>query len=88
MSMACAPTTCGLRSAPKILLPRAAEAFVPLDYRVESTIAEDLSLQGKTTLHLRAGRAGERVVAVELSRHLTVDEIQRRRRPAAAVFSK
>jgi hypothetical protein len=52
------------------------EAFLPLDYRVDSTIADDLSLQGKTTLHLRAGRAGERVVAVELSRHLTVDEIQ------------
>jgi len=52
------------------------EAFVPLDYRVDSRIAEDLSLQGKTTLHLRAGRAGERVVAVELSRQLTVDEIQ------------
>ena len=52
------------------------EPFLPLDYRVDSTIAEDLSLQGKTTLHLRAGRAGERVVAVELSRHLTVDEIQ------------
>jgi hypothetical protein len=52
------------------------EAFVPLDYRVESAIAEDLSLQGKTTLHLRAGRSGERVVAVELSRHLSVDEIQ------------
>jgi Peptidase family M1 domain len=52
------------------------EAFLPLDYRVDSTIAEDLSLQGKTTLHLRAGRSGERVVAVELSRHLAVDEIQ------------
>jgi len=56
--------------------PRHTEAFLPLDYRVESSIAEDLSLQGKTTLHLRAGRSGERVVAVELSRHLTVDEIQ------------
>lgn len=52
------------------------EAFVPLDYRVDSTIAEDLSLQGKTTLHLRAGRTGDRVVAVELSHHLAVDEIQ------------
>ncbi len=52
------------------------EAFLPVDYRVESTIAEDLSLQGKTTLHLRAGRAGERVVVMELSRHLTVDAIQ------------
>jgi hypothetical protein len=52
------------------------EAFVPLDYRVDSTLAEDLGLQGTTTLHLRAGSSGERVVAVELSRHLTVDEIQ------------
>jgi len=52
------------------------ETFVPLDYRVDSTIGEDLSLQGKTTLHLRAGLAAERVVPVELSRHLTVDEIQ------------
>ena len=52
------------------------EAFTPLDYRVDSTIAEDLSLKGKTTLHLRAGRSGERVVAVELSRHLAVDGIQ------------
>jgi hypothetical protein len=56
--------------------PTRTESFIPLDYRVESTIADDLSLQGKTTLHLRAGRTGERVVAVELSRHLTVDEIQ------------
>ena len=52
------------------------EAFLPLDYRVDSSIAEDLSLQGKTTLHLRAGRSGERVVAVELSRHLIVDEVR------------
>jgi Peptidase family M1 domain len=52
------------------------EAFLPLDYRVDSSIAEDLSLQGKTTLHLRAGRGGERIVAVELSRHLIVDEVQ------------
>jgi hypothetical protein len=50
--------------------------FVPLDYRVDSTITEDLSLQGKTTLHLRAGVSGDRVVPVELSRHLTVDEIR------------
>jgi hypothetical protein len=52
------------------------DTFVPLDYHVDSTITEDLSLQGKTTLHLRTGLAGERVVPVELSRHLTVDEIQ------------
>jgi hypothetical protein len=52
------------------------EAFLPLDYRVDSTIADDLSLQGTTTLHLRAGRAGERVAAIELSRQLTVEKIQ------------
>jgi hypothetical protein len=53
-----------------------AEMFLPVDYRVDSTIADDLSLQGKTTLHLRAGGSGERVVPVEISRHLMVDEIQ------------
>jgi hypothetical protein len=53
-----------------------AEMFLPLDYRVGSTIADDLSLQGRTTLHLRAVGSGERVVPVEISRHLTVDEIQ------------
>jgi hypothetical protein len=56
--------------------PARTEAFLPVEYRVDSSIADDLSLQGKTTLHLRVGRAGERVVAVELSRQLTVDEIQ------------
>jgi len=50
--------------------------FLPLDYRVDSTIADDLSLQGKTTLHLRTGMSGERVIPVEISRHLIVDEIQ------------
>ena len=52
------------------------EAFLPVDYRVDSSIADDLSLQGKTTMHLRVGRAGERVVPMEISRQLTVDEIQ------------
>ncbi|HEY4950710.1 MAG TPA: M1 family aminopeptidase [Candidatus Acidoferrales bacterium] len=52
------------------------EAFLPMEYRVDSTIADDLSLQGKTSLHLRVGRAGERVVPMEISRQLTVDEIQ------------
>ncbi|MFZ3217767.1 MAG: M1 family aminopeptidase [Candidatus Acidiferrales bacterium] len=51
-------------------------SFLPVDYRVESTIEDDLTLHGKTTLHLRAARAGERVVAVELSHQLTVDEAQ------------
>ncbi len=51
-------------------------AFAPLDYRVDSTIGEDLSLTGKTTLHLKALRGGERVVPLELSRNLSVSEIR------------
>jgi hypothetical protein len=52
------------------------EEFAPLDYRVETTIADDLSLEGKTTLHIRNVRAGEQVVALELSRNLTVQEVR------------
>jgi hypothetical protein len=51
------------------------DAFVPLDYQVDSTIGADLSLTGKTTLHLKALRGGERVVPLELSRYLTLTEI-------------
>jgi Peptidase family M1 domain len=52
------------------------DGFAPLDYRVDSTIADDLTLTGKTTLHLRTLRAGERVVPLELSRNLAVTEIR------------
>jgi hypothetical protein len=51
------------------------DPFVPLDYQVDSTIGDDLSLTGKTTLHLKALRVGERVVPLELSRYLTLTEI-------------
>jgi hypothetical protein len=51
------------------------DAFVPLDYQVDSTIGDDLSLSGKTTLHLKTLRAGERVVPLELSRYLAITEI-------------
>jgi hypothetical protein len=51
------------------------DPFAPLDYQVDSTIGDDLSLTGKTTLHLKALRAGERVVPLELSRYLTLTEI-------------
>ena len=53
-----------------------AESFAPLDYQVDSTIGEDLSLTGKTTLHLKTLRAGERVVPLELSRELTISDIR------------
>ena len=38
------------------------EGFAPLDYDVDTRIADDLSLDGTTTLHLKAERGGERVV--------------------------
>ena len=53
-----------------------AKTFAPLDYRVDTTIADDLSLEGKTTLRLKSVRAGERVVPLELSRNLAVEEIK------------
>jgi hypothetical protein len=53
-----------------------AQTFVPEDYQVDTTIAEDLSLNGKTLMHLKAVRAGERVVPLELSRNLAIDQIQ------------
>lgn len=56
--------------------PRApVESFAPLDYRVDTTIADDLSMEGQTALHMRATRAGERVLWLELSRNLAVQEI-------------
>ena len=51
-------------------------AFSPIDYSVDTTIADDLSLEGATTLHLKALRAGERVVSLELSRNLVVQEVK------------
>jgi Peptidase family M1 domain len=52
------------------------EIFEPVDYRVDSTIGDDLALEGKTTLHLKAIRGGERVVSLELSRNLSVKSVQ------------
>jgi hypothetical protein len=52
------------------------ETFAPLDYRVDSTIGEDLSLTGKTILHLKTLRGGERVVPLELSRNLSISDIR------------
>jgi hypothetical protein len=52
------------------------EEFAPVDYRVETTIADDLSLEGKTNLHIRTLRAGERIVPLELSRNLSVEDVK------------
>lgn len=52
-----------------------AETFAPLDYRVDTSIGNDLSLNGQTTLHLKALRSGERVVPLELARSLSVQKV-------------
>ncbi|MGA8224787.1 MAG: M1 family aminopeptidase, partial [Candidatus Acidiferrales bacterium] len=51
------------------------QTFSPAGYRVNTVIAEDLSLEGKTTLHVKADRPGERVLPLELSRNLAVEEV-------------
>jgi Peptidase family M1 domain len=52
------------------------EPFVPVEYRIDSTIANDLSLEGKTTVRLKTVRAGDRFVLLELSRNLAVEEVR------------
>jgi peptidase M1-like protein len=52
------------------------ENFLPVKYAVDSTIADDLTLSGKTVLDLKAARSGERMVQLELSRNLAVSEIR------------
>ncbi|MGA7091690.1 MAG: M1 family aminopeptidase [Candidatus Acidiferrales bacterium] len=49
--------------------------FIPLNYQVDTSIAGDLSLAGATTLHLKTIRPGERVVPLEISRNLAVDQV-------------
>ena len=51
------------------------EPFSPIEYRIDSTIANDLSLEGKTTVRLKTVRAGDRLIPLELSRNLVVEEI-------------
>lgn len=48
------------------------ETFLPVDYTLNTTIADDLSLAGDATLHLKSVRAGERIIPLELSRDLVV----------------
>ena len=44
--------------------------------RVDSTIGDDLSLSGKTTLHLKTLRGGERVVPLEFRATLAISDIR------------
>jgi hypothetical protein len=54
---------------------RRLEHFLPVEYVVDSIIADDLSLEGETTLRIKALHSGDRVVHLELSRNLPVLEI-------------
>lgn len=56
--------------------PRPEDAFAPLDYLIDTSISEDLSLEGKTILHIKALRAGERMLPLELSRKLAVVSVK------------
>lgn len=51
------------------------DEFLPLHYTVDTTISADLSLSGATTIHLKALRAGGRVLELELSRFLRVSNV-------------
>jgi hypothetical protein len=53
-----------------------AETFEPVAYAVDSTIGDDLSLTGKTTMRLKATRDGERVIGLQLSRTLQVKQVR------------
>jgi Peptidase family M1 domain len=56
--------------------PASSDTFVPLDYRIDTKIADDLSLSGTTTMHLKAMRSGERVLPLEISRRLVADSVE------------
>ncbi|HKV29332.1 MAG TPA: M1 family aminopeptidase [Candidatus Acidoferrales bacterium] len=51
------------------------EESMPVDYAVDTAIAEDVSLTGATTIHWRQLRAGDRVIEFELSRFLRVSSV-------------
>ncbi len=53
-----------------------AASFAPVAYSIETTIQPDGSLDGVTTLMLKALRGGERVVPLELSRYLSVQSAE------------
>ncbi len=46
--------------------------FVPVAYAIETSILSDRTLEGATTLTLRAQRSGECMIGLELSRNLSV----------------
>jgi Peptidase family M1 domain len=67
-------------------VPQAEDSFAPVDYALDTTIGDDLSLRGRAALHLRALHPGGRVIALELSRYLAVDECTDAEGKALAFF--
>ncbi|MGH9728821.1 MAG: M1 family aminopeptidase [Candidatus Acidiferrales bacterium] len=55
--------------------PAHEEESAPIDYAIDTTIAEDLSLTGATTIHWKQLRSGERILEFELSRILRVSSV-------------
>jgi Peptidase family M1 domain len=66
--------------------PPAADNVLPVDYRLDTSIADDLSLTGDDHMHLKAARQGDRLISVELSRVLTVDHVALEDGPALVFF--
>jgi len=67
-------------------IPSAPETVSPAAYRVDTTIAEDLSLSGDAHLELEARRDGERMIRLELSRALSVESVSAEGGPALTFF--
>ena len=56
--------------------PPTKENVRPVDYRLDTTIGDDLSLVGDAHLHYKAALDGDRIIGVELSRFLTVESVK------------
>ncbi|MGC1688074.1 MAG: M1 family aminopeptidase [Candidatus Acidiferrales bacterium] len=67
-------------------VPSAVENLSPVAYRVDTTIAEDLSLSGDAHLELKMRRDGERMIRLELSRALSVESVSAEGGPALTFF--
>ncbi|MGO9640737.1 MAG: M1 family metallopeptidase [Candidatus Acidiferrales bacterium] len=52
------------------------DSFQPVAYEISTTIEPDRTLEGTTTITLRSESGGERMVALELSRFLTVQSVE------------
>ena len=67
--------------------PAAAPDFTALHYSVETTIRKNTDIEGRTTLRMRAARAGARLVALDLFSKLRLSAVRLKRGdgPAADV---